>query len=232
MLIVAMDFSSKERALSLAEDLKARVKTLKVGAELFLKGGFDIVNLFQKMGFGVFLDLKFFDIPNTVMGALKSVVENGVLMTTLHSLMGKEALRKISEFNAEYSEKLGLRRPLLIGVTILTSMDERDLRSVGINCDVLSEVLRLAEISKEAGLDGVVCSPHEVEHIKREFGEGFITVVPGIRPAWSVKNDQKRTLTPSEAKVLGADYIVVGRPITASDEPKEAADRILKELAE
>ncbi|WP_457570262.1 orotidine-5'-phosphate decarboxylase, partial [Desulfurobacterium sp.] len=204
--------------------------TFKVGLELFLRGGFNIVKEIHNRGCGVFLDLKFHDIPNTVCGAAKVAIENEVFMYNVHTLGGYEFLKKVADFNREYAEKMGVRRPLLIGVTILTSMDENDLKTIGIESDVESEVLRLAEIAKKAGLDGVVCSPREIKLIKENLGEGFITVTPGIRPEWAAKNDQKRIMTPSQAKRAGTDFIVVGRPITAAENMEEAAERILKEL--
>ena len=151
-------------------------------------------------------------------------------MYNVHALGGFDFLRRVADFNAEYSEKLGVRKPVLLAVTILTSMDDRDLKSIGIRDTVDSEVLRLAEITKKAGLDGVVCSAREVRKIKEEFGKDFITVTPGIRPVWAAKNDQKRTVTPSEAVKLGTDFIVIGRPIIKSEDPLAAAERILNEI--
>ncbi|WP_456397561.1 orotidine-5'-phosphate decarboxylase [Desulfurobacterium sp.] len=230
MIIVALDFSDKEIALETVDKLKRKIKTFKVGLELFLRSGFEIVKEIHNRGCGVFLDLKFHDIPNTVCGAAKVAIENEVFMYNVHTLGGFEFLKKIADFNKEYAEKMGVRRPLLIGVTILTSMDENDLRTIGIEKDVNSEVLKLAEIAKKAGLDGVVCSPKEIKLIKENFGEGFITVTPGIRPKWAAKNDQKRIMTPSQAKRAGTDFIVVGRPITTAEKMEEAAEKILEEL--
>ncbi len=231
MLIVALDFPDTMEAIETVDKLKSKIKIFKVGLELFLRGGFDIVKEIHDKGCGVFLDLKFHDIPNTVCGAAKVAVENEVFMYNVHTLGGLDFLKKTADFNREYAEKMGIRRPLLIGVTVLTSMDNDDLKTIGIDKDVKTTVLKFAENAKKAGLDGVVCSPEEIEMIKRELGQGFITVTPGIRPAWAVKNDQKRVMTPFEAKKAGTDFIVVGRPITKSENMNEAAERILNEIS-
>ena len=231
MLIVALDFPDTFTAIETVDRLKGKVKTFKVGLELFLRGGFDIIDKIHDRGCGVFLDLKFHDIPNTVCGAAKVAIEKEVFMYNVHTLGGFDFLKKVADFNREYAEKMGVRRPLLIGVTVLTSMDNEDLRSIGIEKDVKTVVLKLAENAKKAGLDGVVCSPEEIRMIKREFGESFITVTPGIRPDWAAKNDQKRVMTPKEARKAGTDFIVVGRPITRAEDMLEAAERVLKELS-
>ena len=230
MLIVALDFDSKEKALKLVKELGDSVKYYKVGLELFSKAGINVVREISSIGKKVFLDLKYHDIPNTVKSAARVAVEAGVFMYNLHALGGFELMREVAEFNREYAEKLGVERPLLIAVTVLTSMKEEDLREVGIEKPLNEEVLRLAELAKRAGLDGVVCSAKEVRLIKNNLGEDFITVTPGIRPLWAAKDDQKRVVTPKMAKELGTDFIVVGRPITRAENPKEAAERILEEL--
>ncbi|WP_457567318.1 orotidine-5'-phosphate decarboxylase [Desulfurobacterium sp.] len=230
MVIVALDFPDANKAIKTVDRLKKKIKTFKVGLELFLRGGFNTVKEIHDRGCGVFLDLKFHDIPNTVCGAAKVAIENEVFMYNVHTLGGFEFLKKVADFNREYAEKMGVRRPLLIGVTILTSMDENDLKTIGIERDVESEVLKLAEMAKKAGLDGVVCSPKEIKLIKENLGEDFLTVTPGIRPTWAAKNDQKRIMTPSQAKQAGTDFIVVGRPITAAENMEEAAEKILKEI--
>jgi len=230
MLIVALDFDSKEKALKLVKELGDSVKYYKVGLELFSRAGIDVVREISLMGKKVFLDLKYHDIPNTVKSAARVAVEAGVFMYNLHALGGFELMREVAEFNREYAEKLGVERPLLIAVTVLTSMKEEDLKEVGIEKPLEDEVLRLAELAKRAGLDGVVCSAKEVRLIKNNLGEDFITVTPGIRPLWAAKDDQKRVVTPKMAKELGTDFIVVGRPITRAEDPKKAAERILEEL--
>jgi len=229
-VIVALDFDDCSRALSLVDDLKGIINHFKVGLELFSRCGMGIVREIKERGCEVFLDLKYFDIPNTVKSAARVAIESGVWMYNVHSLGGCEFLKEIAEFNAEYSEKLGVRRPILVGVTVLTSIDGEDLKSVGINLSVEEAVLRLAELSKKAGLDGVVCSAREVELIKEKLGKDFIVVTPGIRPLWAEKNDQKRVVTPRDAFKMGTDCIVVGRPITKAQDPVESAKRILSEL--
>jgi len=229
-VIVALDFDDCGRALSLVDDLKGIINHFKVGLELFSRCGMGIVKEIKERGCEVFLDLKYFDIPNTVKSAARVAIESGVWMYNVHSLGGYEFLKEIAEFNAEYSEKLGVRRPILVGVTVLTSIDGEDLRSVGINLSVEETVLRLAELSKKAGLDGVVCSAKEAGLIKEKLGKGFLTVTPGIRPLWSKKDDQKRVVTPAQAVKLGADYIVVGRPITLAEDPRLRATQIVLEV--
>ncbi len=230
MVIVALDFDSCEKALNLVDTLGETINHYKVGLELFSRCGIEVVKEISERGKKVFLDLKYHDIPNTVKSAARVGIEAGVWMYNVHALGGYEFLKQIAEFNREYSEKIGVERPLLIAVTVLTSMDEEDLKSVGINSSVEDEVLRLAELSKRAGLDGVVCSAKEVRLIKENLGEDFITVTPGIRPTWAAKNDQKRVVTPKDAVKLGTDYMVIGRPITGAPNPKKAAEKILSEI--
>jgi orotidine-5'-phosphate decarboxylase len=230
MIIVALDFDNCSQALKLVEELKGRIKRFKVGLELFSRCGIEVVKNIKSKGGEVFLDLKYFDIPNTVKSAAKVVIEAGVWMYNVHALGGFDFLREVAEFNREYSDKLGVERPLLIAVTVLTSMNEDDLKSIGINSSVNDTVLRLAELSKKAGLDGVVCSAKEVRLIKENLGKDFITVTPGIRPSWAEKNDQKRVVTPKDALNLGTDYIVIGRPITRAPNPALAVEKILEEI--
>ena len=230
-VIVALDFDSKERALRLVEELGDLIDYYKVGLELFSRAGIGIVEELYKLGKKVFLDLKYHDIPNTVKSAAKVAVEAGVSMYNLHALGGFELMRQVAEFNGEYSRELGVKRPLLIAVTILTSMKEEDLKELGIERSLEEEVLHLASLAKKAGLDGVVCSAREVRLIKERVGEDFITVTPGIRPLWAAKDDQERVVTPKMARELGADFIVIGRPITKAENPREAAERVLEELS-
>ena len=230
MLIVALDFDECQKALKLVDDVRENVKHFKVGLELFSRCGIEIVREIRRRNCNVFLDLKYLDIPNTVKSAARVAVEAGVWMYNVHALGGYEFLREIAEFNREYSENVGIRRPLLVAVTVLTSMNDEDLRSIGIESSVEETVLRLAELSKRAGLDGVVCSAKEVKLIKENLGKDFITVTPGIRPSWAQRNDQKRVVTPKDAVALGTDYIVVGRPITMNENPLKAVNEILSEL--
>ncbi|WP_457679353.1 orotidine-5'-phosphate decarboxylase [Thermovibrio sp.] len=229
-VIVALDFDSKEKALKVVDELNGLIGHYKVGLELFSRAGIGVVKEISERGKRVFLDLKYHDIPNTVKSAAKVAVEAGAFMYNLHALGGYNLMKEVSEFNREYAEKLGVKRPLLIAVTILTSIKEEELREVGIEKPLNEEVIKLAELAKRAGLDGVVCSPKEVRLIKENLGEDFLTITPGIRPSWAAKDDQKRITTPKEAAKLGTDFMVIGRPITKAKSPKEAAERILKEL--
>jgi len=230
MIIVALDFDSREKAISLVEKVKGEINHFKVGLELFSRCGIETVKEISDKNCRVFLDLKYHDIPNTVKSAAKVAVESGVWMYNIHALGGFEFMKSVAEFNREYAQKIGLERPLLIAVTILTSMGNEDLKQIGINIDVETEVLKLAELAKRAGLDGIVCSAREVKKIKETLGEDFLTVTPGIRPAWASKDDQKRIVTPADAVKLGTDYMVIGRPITRADNPEKAAKRILEEV--
>ncbi|WP_163328648.1 orotidine-5'-phosphate decarboxylase [Desulfurobacterium thermolithotrophum] len=232
MIIVALDFDSKEKALSLVEKVKGKINHFKVGLELFSRCGIEVVKEISDKNCKVFLDLKYHDIPNTVKSAAKVAVEAGVWMYNIHALGGFEFMKSVAEFNREYSEKIGVEKPLLIAVTILTSMGNEDLKQIGIAQDVDSQVLRLAKLAKKAGLDGIVCSAREVKKIKENLGEDFLTVTPGIRPAWASKDDQKRIVTPKDAVKLGTDYMVIGRPITRAEDPRKAAERILNEIVE
>ena len=230
MIIVALDFDSREKAISLVEKVKGEINHFKVGLELFSRCGIEIVKEISDKNCRVFLDLKYHDIPNTVKSAAKVAVESGVWMYNIHALGGFEFMKSVAEFNREYAQRIGLERPLLIAVTILTSMGNEDLKQIGINIDVETEVLKLAELVKRAGLDGIVCSAREVKKIKENLGKDFLTVTPGIRPVWASKDDQKRIVTPADAVKLGTDYMVIGRPITRADNPEKAAKRILEEV--
>ena len=230
MIIVALDFDSAEKALNLVDTVKEYTPYFKVGLELFSRCGTSIVKEISQRNCKVFLDLKYHDIPNTVKSAAKVAIEAGVWMYNVHALGGYEFMKSVAEFNREYAEKVGVKPPLLIAVTVLTSLSDEDLRLVGINSDVDTEVLRLSELAKKAGLDGVVCSAKEVRRIKENLGEDFITVTPGIRPSWAAKNDQKRVVTPKDAVKLGTDYMVIGRPITRAPDPIKAIKRVINEL--
>jgi len=221
-LIVALDFDSKEGALSMVEALKNDVKFFKVGLELFSACGRGIVTDIKKKGCEVFLDLKFHDIPNTVGKASAAVSSLGAFMFNVHALGGEEMMKKAKESAGSRSK--------VIAVTILTSMDENALKKSGINVNIEDEVIKLAALARAAGLDGVVASAKEAAAIRKKLGKDFLIVVPGIRPASAASDDQKRVATPQEAVSAGADYIVVGRPITAAADQAKAAKAILKEL--
>ncbi len=230
-IIVALDFDSEEKAIGLVKKVIEEVNYFKVGLELFSRCGVSVVEEISNLGGKVFLDLKYHDIPNTVKSAAKVAVESGAFMYNVHAFGGFNLLKEVAEFNKEYAESLGIEKPLLIAVTVLTSMGEEDLKSIGIRSSVEDTVLRLAELAKRAGFDGVVCSAKEVERIKRELGKDFITVTPGIRPLWASKDDQKRVVTPKMAVEKGVDYMVIGRPITRAEDPLEAVRKIKSEVS-
>ncbi len=228
-IIIALDAATKKEALALVNQTdEARV--LKVGMELFTAEGPTLLKELTRLGKKCFLDLKYHDIPNTVAGATRSAVRHGVAMLTLHASGGREMMRRAAETAAEEAAKTGRSRPLLFGVTVLTSLQDNDLADLGCPSPVADQVLRLASLAKAAGLNGVVSSPWEIESIKRELGKDFLVVTPGIRPAWAAVHDQKRVLTPAEAIRQGADYLVIGRPITGAPSPSEALRRVLEEI--
>lgn len=229
-LIVALDVDSEEKAIKIVEVLKSEIKFFKIGFELFSSCGPGIVKAVKKKGCEVFLDLKFHDIPNTVSKAVASITKLGVSMFNVHSLGGYEMMKAAAETVKNQAARSNIAAPKILAVTVLTSMDENGLNKIGINDNIKTEVLRLAGLAKEAGLDGVVASPAEAKFIRKTLGPGFLIVTPGVRPSWASSNDQKRIATPKEAIANGADYIVVGRPITGSDDPINAAREILKEI--
>ena len=229
-LIVALDVDTKEKAIGLVERLKAEVKTFKIGSELFTSCGPDIVTAVKKRGCGIFLDLKFHDIPNTAAKSAASAVRLGVSMLNVHALGGYDMMKISAESAAMEAKTLKITKPKIIAVTVLTSMDENSLKKIGINDNMEKQVLKLAKLARDASLDGVVASPSEVKLIRRELGEEFIIVTPGVRPEWAAANEQKRVATPREAVFSGATYIVVGRPIVEASDPLAAAKRILEEM--
>lgn len=228
---VALDVSDSSEALSLAERLVGHVGMVKIGLELFCSAGPAIVRDVQRSGLDVFLDLKLCDIPNTVGKAAASIAALGAAMVNVHALGGHAMMRAARD---------GVRRgaepctspPKVLAVTVLTSIDKAVLNEeLRISGHVAEEVAHLATAAKNAGLDGVVCSAQEVAIVRESCGEDFLIVTPGIRPAWAVSDDQKRVTTPREAIDLGADVIVIGRPILRADNPAEAADRVLEEIS-
>ncbi len=229
-LIAALDVDTKEKALDLADALKADVKLFKIGFELFSSAGPDIVREIREKGLGVFLDLKFHDIPNTVAKAASAVTRLGVSIFNVHALGGLEMMKQAASAARDEAKRLGAAAPKIIAVTILTSADENGLKKVGINDNMKSQVLRLALLAKEAGLDGVVASPQEARFIREKTGKGFVIITPGVRPQGAERGDQKRIATPREAIASGADYIVVGRPIIEAKDPAGAAREIIKEI--
>ena len=222
-VIIALDTTDEQKALELVKLLKHKVSVFKVGLELFCSQGPVIVNKINDLGCKVFLDLKFHDIPNTVAGAARAALSTGAFMFNVHASGGREMMRKVRETvdSAELPEK-----PIVIAVTVLTSLDESDLNDINISKSPLEQVKTLALLTKESGLDGVVASPREITAIREVAGQDFVIVTPGVRPAWAQAGDQKRIMTPAEALDAGASYIVVGRPVTAAPNPVEAIDKL------
>ena len=228
-IIIALDVQTKEEGIALVSKLKG-ARTFKVGLELFTAEGPALFKKLKALRKDVFLDLKLHDIPNTVAGAVRSAFRHGVQMMTIHTSGGREMMAKAAETARQISVELNRPKPVLLGVTVLTSLKESELAEVGVTADVRSQVLRLAGLAKAAGLDGVVCSPQEIEALRKEFGRELVIVTPGIRPLWAAAQDQKRILTPAEAVAKGADFLVIGRPITGAASPEEAFLRIVEEL--
>jgi len=227
-VLVALDVASTTEALKLADTLRGSVGGFKIGGRLFTAEGPSIVRALAERGDRVFLDLKFHDIPSTVGAAVAAATDLGVWMVNVHASGGTEMLRAAREAALEAAAKRGSQPPLVIAVTVLTSMNQASLRETGIVIDLLDQVLRLAELTKEAGLDGVVASPRETRAIRARCGTGFTIVTPGIRggAASAPKDDQERTMAPAEALASGASYLVVGRPIIAAADPVSAARSI------
>lgn len=229
-LIVALDVNSEEKAIALAEKLKHDVKFFKIGLELFSSVGPKIVERIKETGCDVFLDLKFHDIPTTVAKALASVTKLEPFMLNVHALGGYDMMKRSVEAVAEESARLNIVKPKVLAVTILTSLDGKALKETGIGAGSKEAVLKLACLARKASLDGVIASPSETKLLRKELGEDFLIVTPGVRPVWAASNDQKRIATPCAAIKDGADYIVVGRPIAESKNPAEAAREVLKEI--
>lgn len=225
-VIVALDFASADEALTFAARVTPQTCRLKVGKELFTAAGPALVEKLSQQGFDIFLDLKFHDIPNTVAGACKAAAGLGVWMLNVHALGGRAMLEAARDAVAA-----GPRRPKLIAVTLLTSMAASDMKDVGIEGDPAGAALRLARLAQASGLAGVVCSAQEAALLKRECGDEFCLVTPGIRPARGAKDDQQRVMTPADAVAAGADYLVIGRPVTQAPDPVAALAAINQEIA-
>lgn len=220
--IVALDVATKKEAVTLVEELRERISIFKIGLQLYTAEGPEIVRAVLATGAKVFLDLKLHDIPNTVARALESTAQLGVQMLTIHLSGGSEMIRA-----AVTARKNNLS---ILGVTVLTSATDQTLRAIGISDKIDNQVLRLAKLGVEAGVDGLVASPHEVKMLRDQFGAKIKLVVPGIRPSWSETGDQKRVMTPRQALDAGADYLVIGRAIIADPNPRQALTKILDEL--
>ena len=216
-IIVALDYEKEAEALALVDQIDPSLCRLKVGKEMFTTLGINFVKQLHQRNFDVFLDLKYHDIPNTVARAVRSAADLGVWMVDLHASGGLRMMEEAKRILEPY----GKDAPLLIAVTVLTSMEDLDLLQIGINASPMEQVLRLAHLTQRAGLDGVVCSPQEVEILRNACGEEFKLVTPGIRPTGADFGDQRRVMTPTAAIRAGSDYLVIGRPITKADNPVE-----------
>lgn len=225
-VIVALDYAKQEDALAFVDKIEPNSCRLKVGKEMFTLFGPQFVHQLHQRGFSVFLDLKFHDIPNTCSKAVRAAAELGVWMVNVHASGGERMMAA----SREILEPYGKDRPLLIGVTVLTSMEQQDLAGIGLNVEPQQQVKRLAQLTKESGLDGVVCSAQESSMLKSTLGNEFKLVTPGIRPVGSEVGDQRRIMTPVEAVTAGSDYLVIGRPITQAEKPSEVLQAINQTL--
>ncbi len=229
-IFLAIDTTEVAIASAQAAATRGAVGGIKLGLEFFTANGPAGVRTVTAGGVPLFLDLKLHDIPNTVAGAVRAVAPLRPALLTVHAGGGGAMLRAALDTAGEAAAKVGSARPRLVGVTVLTSLAEADMSAIGQLGPIADQARRLAALAKSCGLDGVVCSPHEITALRAECGAEFLLVVPGIRPAWAVAGDQKRIMTPAEAVRLGADYLVIGRPITAADDPAAAARRIAAEV--
>ena len=226
-ILVPLDTDDVAWAAKLAAQLKGYVGGVKLGKQFFTANGPFGVNKISCVGHPIFMDLKFHDIPNTVASAVRSLHRLQPFMLNVHASGGRAMMKAAVAANKEAKKT----RPLLLGVTMLTSLSECDLKEIGVSSDSGQQVVRLAQLAQDCGMDGVVCSPLEITLLRKACGDEFKLVVPGVRPSWASSNDQKRVATPAEAITRGADYLVIGRPITTADDPVNAAARIGEELA-
>ena len=228
-LIIALDFSSAEQALTFVSQLSPHDCKLKVGFELFVSAGPEMVSELTEKGFDVFLDLKFHDIPNTVASVCKAAAQLNVWMMNVHASGGTEMMRA-AYYALHEKEVERINTPKLIAVSVLTSMSDEQLQQTGVNVSAKEHVLHLARMAQKAGLDGLVCSAQEAVILRQKLGKDFLLVTPGIRPTGSVKGDQSRVMTPSDAISAGVDYLVVGRPITQAKHPLDVIEKINAEV--
>lgn len=229
-IIAALDVPSAEQALKLAEQIAPAVGAFKIGKELFVAAGPDIVRRVRATGAGVFLDLKFHDIPNTVAKAVASAVRLDVQMLTIHTSGGSEMMQAAEKSAQDTAKQLGLAPPLVLGVTVLTSANNATLAEIGCEPDTEKQVSRLAQLAVKSGLRGLVCSPLEIVSLRKILPPSVQLVTPGIRTGAEKADDQKRTLTPRDAMQAGASWLVIGRPIYAAENPREAAEKILESI--
>ena len=230
-IICALDTQEVDDATTIAREVMPHVGAVKLGLEFFTANGAAGVSAITRMGVPVFLDLKFHDIPNTVAKAIAATAGMNMFMMTVHTSGGRAMMQAAIDASDRVAQITGQNRPLVIGVTLLTSLDQDDISLLGFQSTVQEQVLHLADLAQSAGLDGVVCSPYEIAAIRKRLGDDLTLVVPGIRPEGSDAGDQKRTLTPKEALERGADYLVIGRPITDAPDRAGAARIITESLA-
>lgn len=230
-IILALDFSDPDYALNIVDTFSEQINTFKVGLELFLSAGPDIIRRINERGKRVFLDLKFHDIPNTVTKAAIQATRLGVYMFNIHASGGSEMMKRCVDAVVDLSLKENLNRPKIVGVTVLTSLTNDVIKNeLCIHHSLRTHVKHLAKLAKDAGLDGIVASAQEVRMIREHYGKGFIIIAPGIRASWNPPDDQKRTMTPREAIREGADYIVLGRAVLGHPEPLRALELITAEI--
>lgn len=222
-IICAIDTTDIEEARDLTAAVRPYCGAIKLGLEFFVANGAGGVRAMSDFKIPVFLDLKFHDIPNTVARAIEATAGIDTFMMTVHTSGGRTMLQGAIDASMNVAQMTGKERPLIVGVTVLTSMDQMDLEMIGVPARLDSHVKRLADLAQSAQLDGVVCSPYEITMLREACGDDFVLVVPGIRPESASKGDQKRTLSPAEALARGADYLVIGRPITQAADPEQAA---------
>jgi len=229
-LIIVIDTNNKNEVISLCKKISGKVSTVKIGLELIYSVGLGIVDTIKSFGYKVMLDAKLFDIPNTVKSAAEAIGGLGVSAVTIHTLGGRQMLEQAREILEKQSESRAKFRPLLFGVTILTSLDDKDLKALGFREDFMYSVLNLAGVAIDAGTDGIICSPNEVKAIRKKFGNGFYIATPGIRLPEDAAGDQKRTNTPEEAMSRGADFLIVGRSITTREDVGGTIDLYLEKI--
>jgi len=230
-LIIALDVNAIEEASVLADKLSPYAGAFKVGMQLYNSEGPEAIRILKEKNTAIFIDLKLHDIPNTVAGAARVLTRHGVSILNVHAAGGKKMMREAVKAARDEADKKGIDRPLIVAVTVLTSIDQEVFNNeVGINGSIKERVVLWAKMAREAGLDGVVASPHEIAAIRKACGNDFVIITPGVRPAGVAANDQKRVMTPGEAIRQGATYLVVGRPVTGSPDPAQAARAILEEI--
>lgn len=229
-IIVALDIPSLQESLRIVNKLESTIQTFKVGPILFLRKGVRSIEDIRAEKKNVFLDLKFHDIPSTVEKSIPNIMNYGISMFTIHTLGGYEMMKAVADKVKIESESKQIKKPTVLGVTVLTSHSDETLNEIGINNKTKDQVLKLASLAAKAGVDGLVCSGHECEMLRSEFGERFTLVVPGVRPSGST-HDQKRVVTPKNAIDMGADYLVIGRAITESDNIHKAVKEIVDSIS-